>query len=153
MPKVPPSLRTEGVSAVQPGWQEVSMKRLDIEWRHFERDGETCLRCAATGKTLQQVMAELKQELGAAGVQVSFTETSLPESRMAESNVILFNGVPLEELLAGVASGTSDCPSCACLVGRKTACRTVEYAGRSYEEIPEELIRKAAWRAVGEEGK
>jgi hypothetical protein len=95
----------------------------------------------------------LKQELGAAGVQVSFTETSLPESRMAESNVILFNGVPLEELLAGVASGTSDCPSCACLVGRKTACRTVEYAGRSYEEIPEELIRKAAWRAVGEEGK
>jgi hypothetical protein len=131
----------------------VNMKRLDIEWRHFERDGETCLRCSATGKTLQQVMAELEQELGAEGVRVSFTETKLPESRMAESNVILFNGVPLEELLAGAASGTSDCPSCACLVGRETACRTVEYAGRSYEEIPEELIRRAAWRAAGLEGK
>lgn len=80
------------------------MKRLDIEWRHFERDGAPCLRCAATGKTLHQVVAELEQELGAAGVRVSFTETKLPESRMAESNVILFNGVPLEELLAGAAS-------------------------------------------------
>jgi hypothetical protein len=28
----------------------------------------------------------------------------------------------------------------------------VEYAGRSYEEIPEELIRRAAWRAAGVAG-
>jgi len=129
------------------------MKRLDIEWRHFERDGETCLRCSATGKTLHQVVAELEQELGAEGVQVSFRETKLPDSRLAESNVILFNGVPLEEILAGAVSGTSDCPSCACLMGHQTACRTVEYAGRSYEEIPEELIREAAWRAAGVEGR
>jgi hypothetical protein len=127
------------------------MKRLEIEWRHFERDGETCLRCAATGKTLRQVMAELGQELGTKGVKVSFTETKLPESRMTESNAILFNGVQLEELLAGATSGMSDCSSCACLVGRQTLCRTVKYAGRSYEEIPEELIREAAWRAAGVE--
>lgn len=125
------------------------MRTLEIEWRHYEKDGATCLRCSATGKTLQQVLAELQQELAAEGVQVHFTETKLPGSRLAESNTILFNGVPLEELLAGAGSGSSECASCACLVGNETVCRTVVYGGRSYEEIPEELIRQAAWRAAG----
>jgi hypothetical protein len=125
------------------------MRKLEIEWRHYEKDGATCRRCSATGKTLHQVAAELRRELEAEGVEVAFTETRLPESRLAESNTILFNGVPLEELLAGAASGSNDCASCACLTGRETSCRTVEYGGETFAEIPEELIRRAARRAVG----
>jgi hypothetical protein len=125
------------------------MKKLEIEWRHYEKAGATCLRCSATGRTLRQVVAGLGRELAAEGVELGFTETKLPESRLPESNMILFNGVPLEELLDGGASGSSECASCACLTGRTTACRTVEHDGRVYEEIPEALVRQAARRAAG----
>lgn len=37
-------------------------------------------------------------------------------------------------------------------LGREAACRTVEYAGHSYEEIPAAKIREAARRAAGVEG-
>jgi hypothetical protein len=40
------------------------------------------------------------------------------------------------------------CPSCTCLTGKETSCRTVEHEGVTYEEIPAELIRKAALKAI-----
>ena len=73
------------------------MKELNIEWLHFETGRETCLRCSETGKTLDHVITCLKHELKSKGVEVTFTETLLPESQMAHSNEILFNNVPLEE--------------------------------------------------------
>jgi hypothetical protein len=125
------------------------MKELSIEWKHYENEGATCLRCSATGKTLAQVVAQLEQELAPQGVTIRFTETKLSESEIPSSNMILLNGIPMEQLLAGAETSESLCSSCGCLAGRETFCRTIEFEGKSYEEIPEELIRKAVHRAIG----
>lgn len=124
------------------------MKSLTIEWRHYAKAGETCLRCSATGKTLEEVVAELRRELEPRGVTLAYLETELPAEELSQSNMILFNGIPLEQVLESAAAAESACRSCSCLTGTDAFCRTVEYEGRSYEEIPEELIRKAAFTAL-----
>jgi len=124
------------------------MKELIIEWRHYEKEGATCDRCAATGSSVKEVVSELTKELEGRGVTVTFTETALPEELMAQSNMILFNGTPLEAILDKAAADENPCPSCSCLTGSETSCRTVEYEGKTYEEIPGELIRKAAYKAI-----
>ena len=124
------------------------MKKLVIEWRHYEKAGQTCLRCSATGKTLENVISDLREELAPQGIEVTFVETNLPVEELAQSNTILFNGVPLEELLAGAEISESACHSCSCLTGTDALCRTVEYEGKTYEEIPEALIRKAAFHVL-----
>ena len=125
------------------------MKELAIEWRHYEKEGETCDRCAATGTSVKKVIADLTRELSGKGITLSYTETALPEELMAQSNLILFNGVALEDVLSGATIGESACPSCSCLTGTETRCRSVERDGVIYEEIPAELIRKAALLAAG----
>ena len=125
------------------------MKTLKIEWRHFEKAGQTCDRCAATGRSVREAVAELSTELEEKGVNVTFTETPLPEEFMAQSNLLLFNGVPLEKVLDNAAADENPCPSCSCLTGSETSCRTVHYEGKTYEEIPGDLIRKAVYKAIG----
>ena len=125
------------------------MRELRIEWRHYVKGGATCLRCSATGKTLEEVIEELRAELKPRDITITFTETLLTEGQIPESNMILFNDVPLESLLPGATASENLCASCACLTGTETSCRTVEYEGTTYEEIPEELIRKAAYAAIG----
>lgn len=125
------------------------MQELSIEWRHYDKEGATCDRCAATGSSVREVVAELSKELADKGIAVIFTEKKLPEELMAQSNMILFNGVPLETVLENAAADENHCPSCSCLTGSETSCRTVEYDGKSYEEIPAELIRKAAYKVIG----
>lgn len=125
------------------------MKELAIEWRHYDKGGATCDRCAATGSSLSEVVSELSRELEPKGVTVTFTETALPEEEIAQSNIILFNGLPLEAVLEDAAAQESPCPSCSCLTGSETNCRTVQYQDMTYEEIPPDLIRKAAYKALG----
>uniref|UniRef100_A0A831TXQ8 DUF2703 domain-containing protein n=1 Tax=Geobacter metallireducens TaxID=28232 RepID=A0A831TXQ8_GEOME len=125
------------------------MGELTIEWRHYDKDGATCERCSATGQSLKEVVAALREELAPRGVRIVFTETRLTEEQLPESNLILFNGTPLEELLAGAKASESTCPSCSCLAGTETSCRTVELEGTTHEEIPADLIRRAAYRALG----
>lgn len=127
----------------------MTVKRLDIEWRHYEKKGATCLRCSATGKTLEEVVAELREELAPRGIRINFTETRLTEGEIPESNMILFNSVPLEKVLSGAGVSENLCASCACLTGTESFCRTIEYEGKTYEEIPEELIRKAVYKVIG----
>ena len=124
------------------------MHELTIEWRHYEKEGATCDRCAATGTAVRKVVTGLTDELAGQGVTVTFVETALTEDRMAQSNMVLFNGIPLEDLLGNATSAESDCQSCSCLTGTDTVCRTVEYEGRSYENIPDELIRQAAYASL-----
>jgi hypothetical protein len=124
------------------------MPELIIEWRHYVEAGETCTRCSATGNTLEDVIRDLRNELNTHGVQVVFIETDLPKEELSQSNLILFNGVPIEELLEGAAASENACCSCSCLTGEDAFCRTVEYDGKSYEDIPPELIRKAAYEAL-----
>jgi hypothetical protein len=124
------------------------MKQLAVEWRHYDKEGATCQRCGATGANLRQVVREVEGELAAAGIRLSLTETLLPEALIPQSNLILFNGVPLEELLAGAAAAENECASCACMTGQDTQCRTLEYGGTTFEEIPADLIRQAVRAAV-----
>lgn len=35
------------------------MNVLEIEWRHLEKDGRTCLRCSDTLQSLQQIVTQL----------------------------------------------------------------------------------------------
>lgn len=124
------------------------MKSLVIEWRHFDKAGDTCDRCSSTGTTLSEVITELSDALEADGIALTFTETLLPEEKMAQSNLILINGIPLDSLLDDATSSENSCQSCSCLTGKETFCRTVEHQGNVYEEIPAELIRQAVYRSL-----
>ncbi len=124
------------------------MKRLEIEWRHLDKEGNTCIRCSDTGKTLEEVIAELKKECSRHDVQIVFRETKLSEQDIRESNKVLFNGIPIEALLPGAMASENSCESCCDFTGRETYCRTVEYEGQTYEAIPGHLIREAACRVV-----
>jgi len=125
------------------------MKKLVIEWRHVERQGRTCKRCADTGKTVREVVAELKEQFAPEGVAVSLVETKLGGGRVSESNQIRFNGVLLEDLLPGAQAGRSPCCSCTELLGVPTSCRTLEAGPTTYEAVPAEIIRRAARNAAG----
>ena len=90
------------------------------------------------------------RDLAPHGVKIYFVETTLSETEISQSNVILFNGVALEDVLTGAKASESCCESCSCLTGKEEVyCRTVEYEGKTYEEIPEGLIYKAALKAAG----
>lgn len=125
------------------------MRDLTIEWRHYDKEGATCVRCLATGQSLDEVVAALREELAPRGVRIVFTETRLTEEQISESNLILFNGIPLEELLVEAKASENACSSCSCLAETETSCRTVEFEGTTYEEIPADLIRRAAFKVLG----
>jgi len=126
----------------------VYMKTLNIEWRHLDLDKGTCLRCSKTGKTLNHIISELKKELKTKGVQIKFIETKLSEKEIQQSNMILINGMTIESILSGAKVAENYCSSCTCLTGNETYCRTIEYNGETYEEIPEELIRRAVFKTL-----
>jgi len=121
------------------------MNTLEIEWRHLDVQGSTCERCADTGGAVRDTVAALATECGPKGVKVVLRETRLTQREIADSNLILFNGVPLEQILHNAAASESHCASCSDLTGKAdTACRTVDYCGQSFEAIPGHLIRRAA---------
>jgi hypothetical protein len=123
-------------------------KRREIEWKHFDVGGATCERCGSTGYALNTVIEELRHEFAPAGVKINLTETLLDKTRIAESNEIRMNGMLIEDLLAaGVIS--TDCPSCGTLAGESPCCRAIEIDDQRYEGIPAELIKKAAYFALG----
>jgi len=124
------------------------IKRLEIEWKHFAVGDATCERCGNTGEALKAAVEELRHEFAPAGVKINLTETLLDKTRMTESNEIRMNGMLLEDLLAGGVVST-DCPSCGTLAGEGTCCRVIEIDNERFEDIPAEMIKKAAYLALG----
>jgi hypothetical protein len=124
------------------------MKTLKIEWRHLDVDGETCDRCYDTGENLANEVKRLIRALQPQGIDVKFTETKLDDNQIPESNTILFNGVPIENIL-NIEESQNYCDSCSTLLGTKTYCRTVKFEGNEYEDIPAKAIRQAAYKALG----
>jgi len=124
-------------------------KELVIEWKHIEKDvGNTCERCQETGMTLAAVLAEIGTLLEMEGISVRMVETVLENDAVAESNSLLFNGVPIEELLEGIEVTATSC-SCSCETCEGDAeCRALRYNGEEYETIPPELIGRAAVKAL-----
>lgn len=128
------------------------MKTLKIEWRHLDVQGETCDRCYDTGENLANEVKRLKRALEPQGIEIVLAETKLDDSTIPQSNTILFNDVPIEDIL-DISVSENFCESCTSLLGHETYCRTVLFDGNEYEDIPAKAIRQAAYKALGLEEK
>jgi len=124
------------------------MKTLRIEWNHLDVAGETCNRCYDTGENLAQEVKRLNRALQPQGIEVEWFETKLDDTQIPQSNTILFNGAPIEDIL-DIKVLENYCDSCTNLLGTDTYCRTVIYEGNEYEDIPAKAIRQAAFKVLG----
>ncbi|MBU7008079.1 DUF2703 domain-containing protein [Phosphitispora fastidiosa] len=124
------------------------MKKLIIEWKHLDVEGETCNRCYDTGENLNQEVKRLNRALQPQGIEVEWFETKLDDTQIPQSNTILFNGVPIEDIL-DIKVSENFCESCTALLGNETYCRTITYEGCEYEDIPAKAIRQAAFKVLG----
>ncbi len=129
-------------------------KELVIEWNHIGQEIEkTPEEFEETGMALSAVLAEIRMLLEMEGVAVRVVENVLPDDAPAESESLLFNGAPVEELLEGVevtatSCSCAGCDTCESCGEEETECRTLRYNGEEYEAIPPELIGRAAARAL-----
>jgi hypothetical protein len=123
-------------------------KMLIIEWKHLDVGGETCERCSGTIQEIRGAVETLKREGRLEGITVRIRETPLSPERIQESNAILINGAPIEEILAGTVQGTS-CPSCSALTGQPTCCRALTVEGVEYEAVPASEIQRAIEIVIG----
>lgn len=124
------------------------MKKITVEWKYYAKDGKTCTRCTSTGKNLHSVLERLRKELLLKNIDLELKETVLPKSKIPESNSILIDGIPIEQILPNTVKGESECCSCGDLCGSPTDCRTVNQNGIVYEEIPTSLIKKAIFEKL-----
>ncbi|TDY00603.1 DUF2703 domain-containing protein [Thiohalophilus thiocyanatoxydans] len=125
------------------------MRQVTIEWRHLDVDGQTCERCGDTGNALNDAIRALNCECAAQEVVFLLRDTPLSCADLDQSNAIRIDGRHIDALLPDTSVGSSDCASCATLVGDETAaCRTLKQGEERFETIPPELIREAACRLV-----
>ncbi|PIP53123.1 hypothetical protein COX08_02700 [Candidatus Beckwithbacteria bacterium CG23_combo_of_CG06-09_8_20_14_all_34_8] len=121
------------------------MKKLTIEWKHFDKNGKTCVRCGQTGKNIHKSINQIRQDSEFKDIDIKFIETKLPQRRMNESNQILINGVLIEKLLPNITVGKNYCDSCSDLINEpgNCNCRTINQDQDIYEDIPVDLIKQA----------
>lgn len=129
------------------------MNRLEIEWRHLDKDGKTCDRCSATGEAVRAAYADLAKELELNGWEVSLKETLLTNQEIPESNSIYLNGIAIEKLLPETRRSENCCASCGEILGAPTVCRTLERNGQTFESIPAAMILEAAHRFIETQNK
>ena len=115
---------------------------LNICWYHLEVDGQTCVRCQTTHRALVDAISHLKPQLHRGGWQVRIEEVLLLPDQIGQSNRCDFNGKPIEKII-DIRIGMSECPSCSSLTGNSECCRSIEYQGKSYDEIPFEAFIEA----------
>lgn len=119
-------------------------KIINFEWRHLDLNSSTCSRCSETGKNIQEVILELKDEFKD-DLDVSYIEVKLDKTRLKESNLVLINGIEIEKILDEMTASENDCPSCGDLLQEQACCRTlIEKDGTVHEEISKEILSKAA---------
>jgi hypothetical protein len=121
------------------------MNVLEIEWRHFDQEGNTCVRCSETGAALQRAVNGLAEECRPKGWEIRCKETKLAAEQITASNMILINGKPIEHILSNAVLRETHCQSCCEMLGSSsTCCRAIELDGTLYEGIPWHVIRQAA---------
>ena len=125
------------------------MNTVTVEWRHLDKEGRTCDRCAETGQGIAELVQCMQEECKPKGVAILFTETKVSEAEIGQSNLVLINGRPIEAVLPRTAASASPCCSCGELTGREESCRTLIRHGQIYEAIPREFIREAVCRVAG----
>ncbi len=125
------------------------MQTISIEWLHLDVQGATCRRCNDTGQELRQAVARLQSEYAGKEISIIYKERLLPPEQIADSNTILINGIPIDEILPQTTVSSNCCPSCGDLTGQTEQCRTILHLGQEHETIPEELIRQAVYKVAG----
>jgi hypothetical protein len=123
---------------------------LTIEWRHLEIGGFTCHRCSDTGTHLGRAIGRLRREGMLDGIDLNLEETVLSPEEIDQSNTVLINEVPIEDLL-DISVTFTECSSCADLTGESECCRAVSAGHQVFEEIPEEMIRAAILKVIERE--
>lgn len=136
------------IQSYQGDKEDKLVKTLKIEWQHLDVAGETCDRCYDTGENLAQEVKRLNRALQPRGINVEMIEIKLDDSNIPQSNTILFNGIPIEDIL-DIEVSENYCDSCTNLLGTETYCRAVKYEGSEYEDIPAKAIRRAAYKVLG----
>lgn len=121
--------------------------KLTIEWQHLDVEGETCNRCYDTGENLAAEIKRLNRALSPQNIKIEYIDTELDGTHISDSNTLLFNDVPIEDIL-NIEVSQSYCASCSDLLGTKTYCRTIKFDGNEYEDIPAKAIRQAAYKAL-----
>ncbi|MDH3454402.1 MAG: DUF2703 domain-containing protein [Desulfuromonadales bacterium] len=125
------------------------MKTIVVEWRHLDKDGETCDRCAETGAGVAELVRDLAAECRGKGVDIVFRETKLTAADIDQSNLILIDGVPVEDILPDATVSESSCCSCSDLTGNDECCRTIVRFGVEHEAIPPQMVREAICKVAG----
>lgn len=115
-----------------------------VECEFLVVDGETCERCTDT----RQAARDAVEQARARGIQVDLVERELDAADVANSNRVLVNGMPAEQIVGG-ATGSSECPSCSDMLGESVCCREVEVGGVVSAAIPTGVIFDAILRAAG----
>lgn len=118
------------------------MRIIRIEWKHYDKEGETCTRCNTTGDNIKAALEAISEDRSRKKIKIDYKETILEADKMPESNTVIINGQKIEDILNAKAS-ENYCHSCSCLAGSDTNCRTIELSGQSYESIPKEMILEA----------
>lgn len=122
---------------------------INIKWQRLVAKGETCPRCESTEQELNKAINKLQQALSPLEIKVTLEKEEINISEFKQdplqSNRILINDQPIENLLKGKV-GQSPC----CEVCGPTDCRTMEIDGQIYETIPSELIIQAGLMAANE---
>jgi hypothetical protein len=124
------------------------MKTRFVEWKHLNCNDRTCECCSETGATLREVVQELNTKCGGGSTEFRYAEVRLPAERVAESNVILVDGAPLESFIPGATVAQTECASCADLLGHAAQCRAIVADGVTYKAIPAKVIREALCNAA-----
>lgn len=123
------------------------MKKVMIEWRHLDVEGDTCERCYETGETLKAEVTRLNQALKSYDVRVEWFETNLDAADIEQSNMILIGGRPIETII-DLKVEENFCSSCTDLVGRTSYCRSIVYNGKAYDDVPSFAIRDAVYKVL-----
>jgi len=116
--------------------------RIVIEWRHVDLGDIPCGRCTDTGTNLWNVIVELSQGNLLDDVELEVQNTLLPMERIAESNTVLINRIPVEHILGADITSTN-CQECSDFTGEPASCRAVEVERDIFEPIPQEMLRAA----------
>lgn len=119
-----------------------------IETTVLRVDGETCERCGDTVEAARAAARDLQLALMPLNIRVTLVEHSAAAENIEDSNSVLINGRPIEELL-GAERITTDCPSCSRLVGQSACCGAIRISDCVQESFTPEQIRDAVFATLG----
>lgn len=120
-----------------------SRTKLIVHWQRLVDDqGQTCDRCGATEKAVDEAARQLQTALAPLGLDVELKKSVIDPAtfarKSAESNRIWIGEEPLEQLLGAQVGTSKCCGSCG-----DNECRTLVLDGQTHEAVSARLIVQA----------